>query len=293
MAITPVTTHDLKALGGFAYVTPPATRIATAINALITAVETPSDYKQSVRVATAAALAAYTRTVNTIQANANGALAAIDGIACAVGNRVLLKNGAADQDNGIYTIVSLGAAGSKWSMIRSDDANTSALVTSGMLVPVEEGTANAATIFELTTANPIVLNTDALSFVGAKLATAPRVDSMIPTPALLAGFDMAASGVLKLAANCIISRVTVYPLSPWTVGAGETSAWALVNATTGKSLATKTFADAPPASGTPVDFTLNATSADLICSAGDVLTLAVTNSAAAAVAAAHLQIVGA
>lgn len=354
MAITPVTVHDLKALGGFGYVTQPATRVATAINDLITAVETPSDYKQSVRAATAAALAAYTRADNVITANANGALAAVDGVTLVVGDRILLKNGAAGADNGIYTVTSLGSAGTKWRLTRAADANTSALVTSGMLVPVEEGTANASTIWELSTANPITLNTTALTFtvnagainrdtgtianLGAqaagtsnktaaadhvhahgnqlggtlhadavagvsagflsasgatKLAAVPLCDATFPSPTLGAGADLTASGVLKMAAGCTITRITLFPLEPWTIAAIDTSTIEVANATTAKSLGTLTFTGAPPVAGTPYDLTLNAVPADLVCAAGDVITLAITNSAAAASGAAHLQIVGA
>lgn len=354
MAITPVTTHDLKALGGFSYVTAPAERIATAINDLIAAVETPSDYKESVRAATAAALAAYARADNVITANANGALAAVDGVTLAVGDRILLKNGAAGADNGIYTVTSLGSAGTKWRMTRAADANTSALVTSGMLVPVEEGTANASTIWELSTANPINLNTTALSFVvnagainrtdgtiadlgaqaagtsnktaaadhvhghgnqaggtlhadavagvsagflsaagATKLAAVPLCDATFPAPSLGAGADLTASAVLKLAAACSISRVTLYPLTSWAVAAMDTVDIAVANATSGKTLATTQFAGAPPVAGTAVDLTLAVAPGDLICAAGDVITLAITTSAGAAVGAAHYQIVGA
>ena len=91
-----------------------------------------------------------------------------------------------------------------------------------------------------------------------KLAALPLCDTTIPTPQLGAGADLAAAGVTQLAAGCTISRVTVYPLTAWSLAAIDTSAWELANATTGKSLATLTFSGAPPVVGTPVNFTLNA-----------------------------------
>ena len=63
------------------------------------------DPKESCVVATAAALPAYTRTTNNLTADAFGSIntAGIDGKTdLALGDRVLLKNGAADADNGIY-----------------------------------------------------------------------------------------------------------------------------------------------------------------------------------------------
>lgn len=81
----------------------------------------------------------------------------VDGIALTAGNRILVKNQTAPAENGIYVV----AAGA-WS--RSPDADVSAEVTSGMFTFVEQGTVNAGTGWVLTTPDPIVLNTTALTF---------------------------------------------------------------------------------------------------------------------------------
>lgn len=141
--------------------------IADALQALDTKVDTGVDYKESCRIATAAALPAYTRSGNVLTADANGALnghASVDGVTLAVGDRVLVKNGASGVDNGIYTVTALGAVGSKWKLTRATDANISAQVTSGMFTEVEAGTANSGNAYILSTANPITLNTTALTF---------------------------------------------------------------------------------------------------------------------------------
>jgi hypothetical protein len=122
------------------------------------------DVKESARLATAAALAAYTRVGNVITANANGAIATIDGVAPALADRVLLKDGAAGADNGIYTVTALGDAGNPFVLTRASDADASAEVTAGLYLWVTEGTANADTGWLLTTNDPIVLNTTALVF---------------------------------------------------------------------------------------------------------------------------------
>lgn len=122
------------------------------------------DVKESVRVATAAALPAYTRTGNVITASANGALAAVDGVTLVATDRLLVKNGAAGADNGIYTVTQVGAGGTPYILTRASDADASAEVTAGMYVWVSEGTANADTGWLLTTDDPITLNTTALSF---------------------------------------------------------------------------------------------------------------------------------
>lgn len=81
----------------------------------------------------------------------------IDGVALVVGDRVLVKNQTAAQDNGIY-IVSAGA----WS--RAPDADTSGEVNAGMFTFIEEGTAGTGNGYVLTTPNPITLGTTPLTF---------------------------------------------------------------------------------------------------------------------------------
>ena len=105
------------------------------------------DWKNSVRVA------------STANVNIASAPASIDGVTLSNGNRVLLKNQTAGSENGIYVFNGSGSA-----MTRAEDANTSAEVTSGMAVSVEEGTQNQRTSWKLTTANPIVLATTSLAF---------------------------------------------------------------------------------------------------------------------------------
>ena len=126
--------------------------------------EAPTEYKATVRLATTAALAANTRTGNTLLADANGALANIDGVAPVVGNRILVKDEATGANRGIYSVTSLGSAGTKWQFDRVPDMDDSAEVVSGLLVFVAEGTLNGSTTWRLTTADPITLNTTALTF---------------------------------------------------------------------------------------------------------------------------------
>lgn len=117
---------------------------------------------------TTASLAAYTRTTNVLLANANGTMAAIDGVTPAVGTRFLLKDGAAGSDNGTYAVDSVGSAGSKWQATRTTDADTSAEVFPGQLVVVMQGTNKSNTLWELSTPNSpestITLNTTSLAY---------------------------------------------------------------------------------------------------------------------------------
>jgi hypothetical protein len=125
------------------------------------------DRKDSCRLASAAALAACTAAGSgvgkTLTADANGALS-VDGVAVANGDRLLIKNQVAGDDNGIYTVTDLGSAGTPFILTRATDADTDAEVTAGLATTIDEGTANADTGWLLTTNNPITLDTTALVF---------------------------------------------------------------------------------------------------------------------------------
>lgn len=116
------------------------------------------DAKASVKVATTANLAALSGLQN------------IDGVALVAGDRVLVKNQNTASQNGIY-IVAAGA----W--VRAADADTSAKVTPGMTVPVEQGVVNDDTIWELTTNAPITLGNTALTFELTAALNATQLDA--------------------------------------------------------------------------------------------------------------------
>lgn len=124
------------------------------------------DLKNSVRVATTSALPAYTPSGNILTADANGAFPTIDDVTLVVDDSILVKDeaGADAPYNGIYTLTTVGDGSTAWVLTRRDDADTDALVTSGLYTYVSEGTLNGATGWVLTTVDPIVLNTTDLAF---------------------------------------------------------------------------------------------------------------------------------
>lgn len=147
-----------------------------------------TDWKESVRAATTAAI-----TLSGPQT--------IDGVSVIAGDRVLVKNQAAPETNGIYV-----AAAGAWT--RATDADTSAEVTAGMYVFVEEGTLNGDTAWVLTTDDPITLGTTGLTFVkftsltdlvaGAgisKVSTTIAVELDVAAGAQTAGLDGGSSGL--------------------------------------------------------------------------------------------------
>lgn len=107
------------------------------------------DWKQSVRIATTAAL-----TLASDFENGD----TVDGVVLATNDRILIKDQASGAENGIYTVNASGAP------TRATDADEDAEVTSGMTCYVEEGTANNGLIFLLVTIDPITVGATVLVF---------------------------------------------------------------------------------------------------------------------------------
>lgn len=111
-------------------------------------------------------------TGNVLTSMFPGPLGLIDGVSPLVDQRLLINcyTFASANLNGIYVVTSLGSMGppgTNWVLTRASDADTDAKVVSGISVLVMGGTANAPSapkVFVLTTANPIVLNVDGLTF---------------------------------------------------------------------------------------------------------------------------------
>lgn len=119
------------------------TQLATAIKNLIKG----GDYKDSVRVASTAA-------INLAAPGAN-----IDGVAMVAGDRFLEKNHGTASSRGIYIWNGAAVAAT-----RALDADTGAELNSGVIIPVEEGTANADTNWQLTTDGAVTIGSTALTF---------------------------------------------------------------------------------------------------------------------------------
>lgn len=130
--------------------------------------------KHTVRAATTTALPANTRTGNDLEADVVGALGTIDGVTLVANvDYILVKNeGASDLKHGVYKVISLGSGGTKWKLTRSALLDTSGEMLPGILIMVTEGTANADTIWSLTTDAPIALNATALTFARATTSAA-------------------------------------------------------------------------------------------------------------------------
>ncbi|WAF84485.1 hypothetical protein NRL37_20655 [Metapseudomonas otitidis] len=111
------------------------------------------------------------RVASTANLNLSG-LQVVDGINLLNGDRVLVKNQTASQTNGIYLVTT-----GDWS--RAPDSDTSAEMTPGLLVAVEQGNSQADSLWQLVTDGPINLGTTALGFemvLGRNMVTAGSYD---------------------------------------------------------------------------------------------------------------------
>jgi hypothetical protein len=140
-----------------------------ATKAYVDAISAGLDPKESVRLATNAALPANTASGSgvgkTLTADANGALS-VDGVAVAVGDRILVKDetAGADVDHGIYVVTQTGDGSNPFILTRADDFDTDAEVTQGARTFVAEGANNAGSAWLVITADPITVDTTAIQW---------------------------------------------------------------------------------------------------------------------------------
>lgn len=125
----------------------PTEGVTTQVRDAILALINGGDYKQSVKVASTAA-------INLAAPGAN-----IDGVAMVAGDRFLEKDNATAANRGIYIWNGAAVAAT-----RAPDADTGAELNSGAIIPVEQGTVNADTNWQLTTDGTVTIGTTGLAF---------------------------------------------------------------------------------------------------------------------------------
>lgn len=136
----------------------------------VDAVKTGLDPKDSVRIATTAALTAtYSNGSSGVGATLtnSGTQAAftVDSIVGVLGDRVLVKDQASALQNGIYTITTVGTVSTNWVLTRAIDADQNAEVTPGAFTFVEEGTVNGNNGYVCTNTGSITIGTTGITWV--------------------------------------------------------------------------------------------------------------------------------
>jgi hypothetical protein len=100
----------------------------------------------------------------TLTGDANGALAAQDGVTLTAGQRLLVKDQAAPAQNGVYNVTVVGAGGAPFILTRATDFDTAAEIVDGATFFVGQGTALANSAFALTVNGAVVVGTTSLVF---------------------------------------------------------------------------------------------------------------------------------
>lgn len=94
-----------------------------------------------------------------------GAMAAfaVDGYSASLNDRILVKNQTATQNNGVYSVTTVGSGAANWVLTRTTDYDTAAQIKPGTLIAVNNGTVNANTSW-LETATVVTVDTDPVLF---------------------------------------------------------------------------------------------------------------------------------
>ncbi len=88
----------------------------------------------------------------------------IDGVATAPADRILVKDQAAQLQNGIYVVTDIGSGATNWVLTRATDYDEPAEVNPGDIVPVTSGTVNAASTW-IQTRVVTTIGTDPIVFI--------------------------------------------------------------------------------------------------------------------------------
>jgi hypothetical protein len=126
------------------------------------------------------------RVASTADVDITSAPAAIDGVTLSSGDRLLLKDQTSGEENGIRVFAGTGNP-----LARSSDADVSAEVTQGMATIIAEGTVNARKMFQLVTADPIVLDTTVLVFQETPASVTYTGGDMVTVSGSIISVDLA------------------------------------------------------------------------------------------------------
>ena len=129
------------------------------------------DVKQSVRAASTSALTAtYSNGSSGVGATLTNAgtqaALTLDSIALSVGNRVLIKDQSVEEQNGVYTVTTVGTISTNWVLTRATDFDNSpgTEVSPGTFFFVEEGTTQADNGYVISTEDAITIGTSSIMF---------------------------------------------------------------------------------------------------------------------------------
>ena len=246
------------------------------------------NFHQAVRLATVAALPAYTYNNGTggvgatITANANGALS-IDGVAVVAGNRVLIKDevGAAQANHGVYVVTQTGDGSTPFILTRATDFDTAGpgvdQIDAGDFFLVTAGATLSNTSWVQQTPLPVTVGTTPIIFsqfgapvlysAGTGLSLAGTVFSITNTGVTASTYG-SASSVSVVAVNAQ-GQITSASSTPIAIAASQITSDTLAVARGGTNgSAVPTAGAVAYGSGTAYAFTTAGTAGQVLVSNG-------------------------
>jgi hypothetical protein len=100
----------------------------------------------------------------TLTATSNGALT-VDSVSVNTGDVILLTGQSSSFQNGPYTVNQPGSGGTPYILQRAAFFQNPVQVSGGTFIPIGAGTVNAGSIWVLVEPLPVVMGTDAITFV--------------------------------------------------------------------------------------------------------------------------------
>jgi hypothetical protein len=189
--------------------------------------------KGFVTAATTGALATYTYNNGTsgvgatITANANGALAAQDGITLVNGNTLLVKDetGGNAPYNGKYVVTAIGDAGNPFVLTRTADFDSTAEIQPNSIITITQGSTQADQQWWLSginTAN-VVVGTDDIVFVAFSLGITLAGNGLTKTGLTISAVDDATGGANLSKSVNVSSNGLAIKVDDVTIGEGASS----------------------------------------------------------------------
>jgi hypothetical protein len=187
-----------------------------ATKAYVDAAAAGYDTKASARVATTANVAL-----------ATGGLLTVDGVTVVAGDRVLVKNQTTTSENGVYV-----AAAGAWTRATDAAQNSGGAngLNPGSFVFVEQGTANGATAWLVTTQGPITVGTTGVTWAQVGSQTTYTAGNGLTLAGNQFSAVAAAAGGLSVAAGGIsVDTSVVARKFSQTIGDGSSTSYALTH----------------------------------------------------------------
>ena len=145
----------------------------------------------------------------TLTNSGTQATLSIDGLALAVGSRVLVKNQTSNTQNGIYVVTDVGSASTNWILTRSTELDFYTQFVRGLTVEVFAGTTNSPKVFMLTSS--VTVNIGSASIVFSELSSS-GVSNVLGTTNQITVTVVAGVATLSLPTDLILPGTSAVTL---------------------------------------------------------------------------------